>query len=315
MEEKILEQLTLEEKGYTAGELYDLLHLSTTKEFTELVKALNKLEDELKVYHTKKDRYMLFKNSHQKIGILLVNKKGFGFVNVDNEKDIYVKEENLNHGIHGDKVVVEVTSKKGEEPEGRIVRIIERNLKQFVGEYYTKNKQGYIKLDDEKVKLTIEVDKELSLGAVDGHKVLVKLQKKLKGNCYKGQILKILGHRLFIETATIERQDGEKLNVSLNMKNDGIAPIYTDTQLAIYIYDENGSVVSKTVSTDFNPQNVLPEEESKNINLQMDTSELQENKKYTLCVGLEDKNTNTPMIELAMEKYKDKVYKIGEFNW
>ena len=82
-----------------------------------------------------------------------------------------------------------------------------------------------------------------------------------------------------------------------------------------YIYDENGSVVSKTVSTDFNPQNVLPEEESKNINLQMDTSELQENKKYTLCVGLEDKNTNTPMIELAMEKYKDKVYKIGEFNW
>ncbi len=195
MEEKILEQLTLEEKGYTAGELYDLLHLSTTKEFTELVKALNKLEDELKVYHTKKDRYMLFKNSHQKIGILLVNKKGFGFVNVDNEKDIYVKEENLNHGIHGDKVVVEVTSKKGEEPEGRIVRIIERNLKQFVGEYYTKNKQGYIKLDDEKVKLTIEVDKELSLGAVDGHKVLVKLQKKLKGNCYKGQILKILGHK------------------------------------------------------------------------------------------------------------------------
>ena len=148
-----------------------------------------------------------------------------------------------------------------------------------------------------------------------GPKIIIDEEEEGKYKEQMKEILKILGHRLFIETATIERQDGEKLNVSLNMKNDGIAPIYTDTQLAIYIYDENGSVVSKTVSTDFNPQNVLPEEESKNINLQMDTSELQENKKYTLCVGLEDKNTNTPMIELAMEKYKDKVYKIGEFNW
>lgn len=148
-----------------------------------------------------------------------------------------------------------------------------------------------------------------------GPKIIIDEEEEGKYKEQMKEILKILGHRLFIETATIERQDGEKLNVSLNMKNDGIAPIYTDTQLAIYIYDENGSVVSKTASTDFNPQNVLPEEESKNINLQMDTSELQENKKYTLCVGLEDKNTNTPMIELAMEKYKDKVYKIGEFNW
>ena len=148
-----------------------------------------------------------------------------------------------------------------------------------------------------------------------GPKIIIDEVQDGKYRTQMDEILKTLGHRLFIETATIERQDEEKLNVSLNMKNDGIAPIYTDTQLAIYIYDENGSVVSKTVSTDFNPQNVLPEEESKNINLQMDTSELQENKKYTLCVGLEDKNTNTPMIELAMGKYKDKVYKIGEFNW
>src|SRR5699024_7015246 len=98
-------------------------------------------------------------------------------------------------------------------------------------------------------------------------------------------------------TATIERQNAEKLNISLNMKNDGIAPIYTDTQLAIYIYDENGEMVSKVVAVDFSPQSILPEE-TKNINLQIDMDDLENNKRYSLCVGLEDKNTNTPIIEL-----------------
>ena len=140
---------------------------------------------------------------------------------------------------------------------------------------------------------------------------------KIEEGKYKSQmedILKILGHRLYIKTATIERQNEEKLNISLNMKNDGIAPIYTDTQLAVYIYDENGDMVSKAVSTDFNPQSVLPEEE-KNINLQIDTTPLNNHKRYHLCVGLEDKNTGNPIIELAMETYKNKVYQIGEFNW
>ena len=129
------------------------------------------------------------------------------------------------------------------------------------------------------------------------------------------EILKVLGHRLYVENATIERLDSGKLNVSVNIKNDGIAPMYTDAQLAIYIYDGNGNMVSRTVATGFNPETVLPEESSKNVNLQMDTNSLKDNTTYNLCIGLEDKNSNTPIIELAMEKYKDKVYKIGQFNW
>lgn len=147
-----------------------------------------------------------------------------------------------------------------------------------------------------------------------GPKIIVDEVEEGKYKSQMEDILKILGHRLYIKTATIERQNEEKLNISLNMKNDGIAPIYTDTQLAVYIYDENGDMVSKAVSTDFNPQSVLPEEE-KNINLQIDTTPLNNHKRYHLCVGLEDKNTGNPIIELAMETYKNKVYQIGEFNW
>lgn len=129
------------------------------------------------------------------------------------------------------------------------------------------------------------------------------------------EILKILGHRLYIEQAVVRRKDDNNLNVSLSIKNDGIAPMYTKAKIALYIYDENENLVSKSVNNDFNPQTVLPDGDVKNIDLQLDTTNLEDGQKYTLCVGFEDENTSEPIIEMAMEKYKDKVYKIGVVKW
>mgnify|MGYP002772448333 FL=1 len=57
------------------------------------------------------------------------------------------------------------------------------------------NDKIFIKLDDEKVKLNIRIDKDKSMGAVEGHKVLVKITNKLEGNNYRGEIIKIIGHK------------------------------------------------------------------------------------------------------------------------
>lgn len=195
MEQKILDILKEENKAYSVQSLFDKLGLKSTEEFKELIKVLNTLEDTLKVYHTKSDKYMLFNNSNLKLGKMLANKKGFGFVDIEGDEDVYVSALNMNGAIHGDQVVVEIISKKSIDLEGRVVRITERKLKQMVGEFYTKDGKGFILLDDPKVKLTIEIDPEYTLGAMDGHKVLVKLTKKVKNNYYKGQVLKILGHK------------------------------------------------------------------------------------------------------------------------
>lgn len=195
MEEKILDILNMEKRAFSIQEIFDKLGMKSAAELTDLMKEINRLEEDLKVYRTKQDKYMLFNNSNLKLGIMLANKKGFGFVDIEGTEDVYVKATNMNNAIHGDKVVVEITSKKGYDLEGRIVKIVERKLKNMVGEYYEENHKGHIKLDDSKVKIDIEIDKELSLGAVEGHKVLVKTLNKLKNNTYKGQVLKILGHK------------------------------------------------------------------------------------------------------------------------
>ena len=195
MEEEIIKILKQEEKALSVHEINDLLGLKTIDEFKTLLKILNELEDNLKIYRTKKENYMLFTNSHLKIGKMLANKKGFGFVDIEGDEDVYIAEANMNGAIHGDKVIVEITSKKGLDLEGRIVKIVDRKLKEMVGEFYYQKNVGHIRLDDSKVNLEILIDDKHSLGAMDGHKVLVKVTSKIHDNTYKGEVIKILGHK------------------------------------------------------------------------------------------------------------------------
>ena len=197
MEQNILDIIKSSDKALSVYELYDALALNNVDDLKSLLKTLNRMEDNLKVYRTKKDNYMLFSNSHLKIGTMIGNKKGFGFVNVDDcYIDIFVAPSNMNNAIDKDRVIVEVINEKGDEIEGKVVRIVDRNLDIMVGEYIQgKNGKGTIKLDNDKLKIEIEIDKEASMNAIDGHKVLVKVGKKLRGNEYKGHIIKILGHK------------------------------------------------------------------------------------------------------------------------
>lgn len=195
MEEKILELLKQDDKAYSVTELEEILGLTTLEELKEMMKTLNEMERNLQIYHTNKSKYMLFNNSNLKLGKMIGNKKGFGFVDIEGDIDVFVSPNNMNNAIHGDRVVVEITSRKGTDLEGRIVKIVERKFKTMVGEFYFKQGKGYVDLDEEKVKLKIEIDRELSLGAMNGHKVLVKILNKLQDNTYKGQVIKILGHK------------------------------------------------------------------------------------------------------------------------
>lgn len=195
MEDKIIELLTNTDKALSVNEINDALGFSSVEELKELLKVLNKLEDELKIYRTKKNNYLLFTNSHLKIGTMIANKKGYGFVDIEGDEDVFIPPTNMNGAIHGDKVIVEITSPKGIDLEGRILKIVDRKFKQMVGEvYYVKNKP-FLKLDDDRIKLNIEIDKKKTLGVMDGQKVLVKITNKLKDNNYKGEVVKILGHK------------------------------------------------------------------------------------------------------------------------
>jgi len=194
MEEKIIQILSEENMALDVHEIESRLGFNTVEELKELLKELNRLEDEYKVYRTKKDKYMLFNNSNLKLGKLMGTKKGYAFVDIEGDEDVFITFDNLNGAINNDQVIVEIISKKGLRLEGRILKVIERKVQNFVGKVYFKNHKCLIDLDDKKVNLNIVVDPDKSLGAVSGHKVVVRLLNKIDNINYKGAIIKILGH-------------------------------------------------------------------------------------------------------------------------
>ena len=138
----------------------DLLHLTTAEELKELSDTLDELVNEYLVFKTKKDKYILLKNCPSlKIGKFSANKKGFGFVILNKEDDLYIGKEDINGAIQDDIVLAEVT-RKGVKPEGHIIRVIKRDLHNLVGEIIETKKGLSVKLDEEKLDLISDYTKK-----------------------------------------------------------------------------------------------------------------------------------------------------------
>ena len=194
MEERVYEILKKENRALGVYEINDLLGLKTSDDLKELLECLENMIDNLKIYHTNKDKYMLFENSHLKTGKLIVNKKGYGFVDIEGKDDVYVASSNMNGAIHGDLVVVEITSKSGMELEGRILKIVKRELKNVVGTIVKNNDKLELKNDDDKININIILDKESLDNVVEGNKVVASVLDKIDNHNYNGKIIRVLGH-------------------------------------------------------------------------------------------------------------------------
>ena len=194
MEERIINFIKQERRALSVHELETLLEIDSVEGLKALLKALNNLEEEAKIFHTKKDKYMLFEDSNSRVGILQVTTKGTGYVQLESGEEIKVEPENLNGAINKDKVIVNIIDNKVTPNEGSIVKVVERANNQVVGTIYFKHDNIYVKPDDRKLNITIVIEKNYHNNLVEGHKVLVKLLGLNNHNEYRATIIKILGH-------------------------------------------------------------------------------------------------------------------------
>lgn len=194
MKNNILEVLKDKHEAQTLIQINDLLGLSSAEELKQVELTLEELVNEYKVFKTKKDKYILYDNAPGiKVGKLNVNKAGNGFLLQEGE-DIYIDYCNLNSAIDGDEVLVELIKYKGKE-EGRVVKILNRNTKNIIGEILFKDKKPTLILDDKKKKITVELDPNTTNNCVDGTKVVVNLVKEKSRNNYIGKVVSVIGHK------------------------------------------------------------------------------------------------------------------------
>ena len=196
MRDKVLDLLKNSTKALDLLEISNNLNLDSVSEMTSLIDTLNSLEEELKVYKTKKDKYILFEKSHLLVGKIHINKKGFGFVSVEGiEDDFYIDEKNINYALNNDIVVIEEVKSNGKKDEARVVKVLKKENNIVIGEYMLKNNKPYFKLDDSKLKMDIILDKEDIDKLMPGNKVQVYIDKELGKNKYLGKVKRIIGHK------------------------------------------------------------------------------------------------------------------------
>ena len=192
MENRILEYLETISSAKDIIEINDALELKTVEELHELQESLNKLVIDGKVHETKKQKYLLMKHcASLYTGKLTITQNGYGFL-LQDEDDIYIAKDNLNGAIEGDIVLVD-TFTRNDKQEGKVLRVIERNLTKVIGTIAFVNDIPTLVLDDKKLDIQVKLENHFS-NLVDGHKVLVELTKQISEKKFHGLITKIIGH-------------------------------------------------------------------------------------------------------------------------
>ena len=163
----------------------------------ELQEVLDLLVEEGKISLSKRGKYSKAEPKLVK-GVYTGNTRGFGFVTVEGEPDdIYIPEGAAQNALHQDVVEVEIAGRQsGRRREGRVIRVLERGIHTLVGTFERNKTYGFVIPDNLKIARDIFIPLERSMGAVTGHKVMVKITDYGNGKDKnpEGRVTEILGH-------------------------------------------------------------------------------------------------------------------------
>lgn len=194
MEEKIIE--LLKNKDYHRRSIEELafyFEKQATQDYIDFIKIVNNLEESGIIIRDDKNHYYMSEDLYYFKGIISINKRGFAFVKIDEDREFYIHETHIKDAFDQDEVLIKkLDSSKGEREEAKVIRVIKRGKKRYVGEIKKAKRDYYVVVDDLKMNQPIYVDHAHMHGAVVGNKVVVEI--KVYKPKLKGDIVKIIGH-------------------------------------------------------------------------------------------------------------------------
>lgn len=164
---------------------------------------------------TKKGKYTSPNQMGLFVGKLVSHKKGFGFVESDEEytQDLFIPADSLNGAMHNDRVIAEITTPATDEKraEGRIIKVVERAITDVVGTFQESKNFGFVLPDNKKFNKDIFIPKKFFNGARGNDKVVCRItQWPTEDRKPEGKIIEILGQKgdRYVEIASVIREHG-----------------------------------------------------------------------------------------------------------
>ena len=195
MKDKIIDILKDETKAKSVNEINNKLGLTSVSEIQELENVLAEMTQEGILHESKKHEFLLMCNTKTlKCGRISINRSGNGFVEVPGNEDIFIRSEFLHGAIDGVFVEIDFVKYHG-EMEGRVLKILKRDIQNIVGEMIKIKNKLTFKPDNEKLDIIVKLTKDSTRQCVEGHKVVVNIIREIGTKTFLGKVTKIIGHK------------------------------------------------------------------------------------------------------------------------
>jgi len=156
---------------------YLKVNSDTYRAFRRRLRAMERDGD---VFRQRKGRYALPGSFEIVTGIVDLTRAGDGFVipEVAGGEDVYVPRRFLGSAVEGDRVAVRVERRlPGRNPEGRLVRVLERAWGQAVGVYHDRRGYGVVVPQEPPLPADVFVPPADRADAAEGDIVLVRIDE------------------------------------------------------------------------------------------------------------------------------------------
>ena len=155
---------------------------------------LEQLQEQGVIYLDDSKRYVPIANKNLVKCTYQAKSGNYGFGIVEDGEDFYISSKNLNGAMNGDEVLVEILNTTGKSKEGKVVKILKRNVTQVVGRFEKSRNFGFVIPIDDTIE-DIYISKKNSSNIKNGQVVQVKIEKyPTENNKAEGKIIQIIGN-------------------------------------------------------------------------------------------------------------------------
>ncbi|AAC07792.1 ribonuclease R [Aquifex aeolicus] len=191
LEKEVIKLLSKKKKPLHFLQIAKALGLGK-KERKTLKKVMRKLKKEGKV-KVVKGKYE-YTGEEVVTGTVIAYPGGFGFLEVEGGKDIYIPPFEMVKVFHGDVVKAKVTEFKGKK-EVRIIKVLKRAKKDIVAKVVFEDEQCYVVPLDENAHHRILLSKKDCQKLKEGEVVVLKItQFPTKKSPARGKVIEVLGN-------------------------------------------------------------------------------------------------------------------------
>lgn len=190
----VLEEM--EGKAYSSKQIARRLGLKNDSGIRDLNGILDQLEEQGKIQQLGNGTYRRANVSKTISGKVDHVNPRFAYVVAEGfEKDIYVKSHHLGTAVHGDIVEVAIlSSRKGENPEGKVTEVKQRGRTRFVGRIEVSPNHAFIVPDFKKIYQDFFVPSNQIQGAKTNDKVVFEVARWAEADRNpEARVIEILG--------------------------------------------------------------------------------------------------------------------------